>query len=169
MGIASTHSEGSQRFMQLTQQISDKVVRYVEEQVWCVESMVKGKIPTTPWEDNNIPMLSTNTRVGFGLGPAMGGKLSLAPLVGMRPLLNIRVHLNNEYLKLRPDREPSPKCRLRRIYYGQLRELLQELLFATHLEEALSQIQIRFPYLIGECDVEHHLCDHLFYGMLNAL
>ena len=44
------------------------------EQVWHIASMVKGKIPTVPREDNNIPLPITDTMVGFGLGPAMGGK-----------------------------------------------------------------------------------------------
>ena len=42
-------------------------------------------------------------------------------------------------------------------------------IFATCLEEALSQIRLQFLYLVYESGVEHHLCDDLFYGMVNTL
>ena len=67
VGVTSTHSEDSQRFVQLSQQVYDKIVRYVEEWVWHIESMVQGKILTTWREENNIHPPITNTRVGFGL------------------------------------------------------------------------------------------------------
>ena len=96
VGVASAHSGDSQRFAQLTQQVSDRLEGYVEEQVQHMESIVQVKIPTTPKEDNNIPPPITNTSVGFGLGLAMGVKpLNSASLTGMKPPLNIRVHFNN--------------------------------------------------------------------------
>ena len=54
MGVASAHSEGAQRLMQLTQQVSEKLVGYVEEQVRCIESMGQGKIPIIPREANTL-------------------------------------------------------------------------------------------------------------------
>ena len=41
--------------------------------------------------------------------------------------------------------------------------------FATRLEEALSQIHCHFPHLIGEGEVEHHLRHRFFYGMVKPL
>ena len=41
--------------------------------------------------------------------------------------------------------------------------------FATRLEESLSKIRSRFPHMMREDDVERHLCDCLFYGMVKGL
>ena len=46
--------------------------------------------------------------------------------------------------------------------------LKKEQVFATHLEEALSQISLQFPHLVCESDVEHHLQNCLFYGMVKT-
>ena len=62
-GVVSTHSDDLQRFAQLTQQVPDRFVGCVEEQVWHIESMVQGKILTAPREENNIPKSITNTKV----------------------------------------------------------------------------------------------------------
>ena len=42
-------------------------------------------------------------------------------------------------------------------------------MFATRLEEAISQIFCPFPHLIGKGGEECHLRDKLFYGMVECL
>ena len=41
--------------------------------------------------------------------------------------------------------------------------------FATHMKEALSQKRLQFLHMVYESDVEHHLHDHLYYGMVKTL
>ena len=42
-------------------------------------------------------------------------------------------------------------------------------MFAARSEESFSKLRSVFPHMIREGDVERHLCDHLFCGMVKCL
>ena len=41
--------------------------------------------------------------------------------------------------------------------------------FATRMEGALNQIRTKFPHMLSDEDMEAHLGDRLFYGIIKAL